>query len=77
MNKIKSLGQSILQELSPSISAALLIYLESRLEILMGTRECDPNLINHVRELEFDLIIILCYIIYYVILCYVILYYIT
>ena len=33
--------------------------------------------INHVRELEFDLIIILCYIIYYVILCYVILYYIT
>ena len=45
---LKSLSEMNLLEVSPLTSAALLIYLESRLEILGGTRAFDPSIVNKV-----------------------------
>ena len=45
---LKSLSEMNLLEVSPLTSAALLIYLESRLEVLGGTRAFDPSIANKV-----------------------------
>ena len=52
-NRLKAMSQTILQESSTSTSAALLIYLESRLEVLGGTRAFESSATNKVSvELE-------------------------